>query len=337
MSKPARFTFPIRLCRLTALFVLLARLPALDAQIVNGSFELPVRPLNTFGLGTPDGWQWAGTQGLIRNGIQSVFPPPQDGLQYVDIGNQPFYSLSQVVSVPREGLYELSWFDSTGKPPVSSLYTVDFFDSKGHFFTTTNLNASHVELWRQNRLTLPLVAGPYTLRFSSKGNGATYDTLIDQVSLVELVTIVSQPRDAQNSVNGRAVFNVAVTDALEPVTYQWYFNESPIPTAKSAEYIIDGLRFTDQGEYWVEITSRNVTVRSRRARLSVLPFKVSTYPAVELEFPSQLSRHYQVQGSLDLLVWTNVGPLIDGTGQLIHQLLATRELEYRFYRATELH
>ena len=318
------------------LFVLLARLPAVEAQIVNGSFEVPARPTNTFGLGTPEGWKWAGTQGLIRNGSQTVFPLPQDGQQYVDIGNLTSYSLSQVIGIERSGLYELSWFDSTGKPAVSSPYTVDILDAAGLALASTNLNASHLEVWRQNRMNLPLVAGSYTLRFSSKGNGSTYDTLIDRVSLVEAFNIITQPRDAQNPLGGRAVFSVTLSNAEEPVTYQWYFNEAPLLAATAATYTMDGLRVSDQGEYWVEITSRNVTVRSRRARLSVLPFKVSTYPAVELEFPSQLNRHYQVQGSMDLLVWQDVGPLIDGTGQLMHPFITTRETDYRFYRATEL-
>ena len=61
--------------------------------ILNGSFEAPTIPSNSFQPGTPVSWSWVSTIGLIHNGV-AVDPPsgknwpaPQDQQQYIDIGN----------------------------------------------------------------------------------------------------------------------------------------------------------------------------------------------------------------------------------------------------------
>lgn len=74
--------------------------------LLNGSFESPLIPSNTFQTGTPNDWTSGGPIGYIFNGVPAndtglpgSWPGPEDGLQYVDIGDNSAQSLSQTFTV----------------------------------------------------------------------------------------------------------------------------------------------------------------------------------------------------------------------------------------------
>src|SRR6266699_1406528 len=59
--------------------------------LLNGSFELPVIPVNTFQAATPTSWTWSGgTPGFVFNcsvpygygGFAAIWPAPKDAQQF---------------------------------------------------------------------------------------------------------------------------------------------------------------------------------------------------------------------------------------------------------------
>src|SRR5206468_2648045 len=83
--------------------------------LLNGSFESPAIANNTFQQGTPTSWGWSGPSGDIFNGdTGGAWPLPEEGQQFVDIGNESQYALSQTFSITNQGVYVLNWYDSAG-------------------------------------------------------------------------------------------------------------------------------------------------------------------------------------------------------------------------------
>ena len=59
--------------------------------LLNGSFESPSIPANTIQSATPTSWFWGSAAAVLFSGDggrAGVFPLPQDGQQYADIGNE---------------------------------------------------------------------------------------------------------------------------------------------------------------------------------------------------------------------------------------------------------
>jgi hypothetical protein len=59
---------------------------------------------------------------------------------------------------------------------------------------------------------------------------------------------------------------------------------------------------------------------------------LTVYPAVELEFPTEAIRTYQLERSLDLTNWEKIAGPFDGTGEPFIQLVSTRRSGSAFYR-----
>jgi len=64
--------------------------------------------------------------------------------------------------------------------------------------------------------------------------------------------------------------------------------------------------------------------------VSAQPLRI--YTAVELEFPTEEIRTYQLQHSGDRRTWVDLGARFAGTGSSVTQLLSTRGTEERFFR-----
>src|ERR1035438_6557667 len=85
--------------------------------LLNGSFESPSLPSNTYNYTAPTAWQANSSDVGMVNGVSSwpngVWPLPEDGQQYVELGNPgPGDTISQVFTVTNSGVYFLSWFGS---------------------------------------------------------------------------------------------------------------------------------------------------------------------------------------------------------------------------------
>jgi len=62
---------------------------------------------------------------------------------------------------------------------------------------------------------------------------------------------------------------------------------------------------------------------------------LNIYHAIELEYQTETGKSYMLQGSLDLLHWTDIGTPVLGNGQMVDQLFSTKNadtVQYASYR-----
>lgn len=160
--------------------------------VVNGGFESPSIPADTYESQTPTGWAWGGVGGWLFNGTVNIFPPPQSGQQFADIGNESSYTLSQTFTAVSPGIYVLGWFDSAGHSGglTTSPYSMTILTGPDQSQTVRSLNfdAYHSTwgVWEGRSTRLSLAAGTYTLQFRAENGPQGLDTLIDTVSLERL-------------------------------------------------------------------------------------------------------------------------------------------------------
>lgn len=159
--------------------------------LVNGSLESPVIPSNTTQHITPTSWTWGSSVGLIFNGnLGGTWPLPQDGQQFVDIGNQSIYTLSQTVTLTNQGIYVFSWNDSSGHAGAltTSPYSAIVITGAVQTVRSNRFDAyqANVGVWGSRSLQLTLSPGTYTFRFQAQGVSNGLDSLIDNVSLVQV-------------------------------------------------------------------------------------------------------------------------------------------------------
>jgi len=164
------------------------------AQVLaNGSFEAPRVSLNTLMQVEPAGWKWGTRMGFIYNGhvlwAGDPWPSPAHLQQFVNIGDEPAYVLSQEFNIPAEERYRLQWFDNTGHigQVFGAPYTVSIFTKAGEIIATRRLDAYHVDQqWRLNFLEISLPSGTFILEFKSSNVAGGLDTLLDDVSITTL-------------------------------------------------------------------------------------------------------------------------------------------------------
>lgn len=170
---------------LLGVFLIASFATASNASILlNGSFESPTIPQNSFQVDTPASWSWSAAAGLIFNGTVSDWPTPRDGQQYVDIGNAPSGSgsLFQSFTITNGGTYELTWSDAAHATAPGALYSVSITDNSSQTIASQSLDAAHGGSWQDRSLWVDLVTGTYMLSFTTE-SGPAYDTVIDNVAL----------------------------------------------------------------------------------------------------------------------------------------------------------
>jgi hypothetical protein len=165
--------------------------------ILNGGFESPSIPPNSIAHVTPTDWTGCCT---IFNGTfiepGTTWPSPEEGNQFVDIGNAVGTSLSQTISIITGGNHLLSWFDNTGESGgvTGSPYLVTLVDSSLHTVISQSFNAYTGSLtWQPKSLDIVLSPGSYDLTFFAEGVPFGLDTLLDNVSLSLAVSPVPEP------------------------------------------------------------------------------------------------------------------------------------------------
>ena len=160
-----------------------------QSLILNGGFESPKVPLNTFSTTVPDSWissgYGGGYIGIINGEYGAGNPLPHSGQQYAHVGYSS--SLSQVFTVSNSGKYVLRWFDSTefNGPDQTSFYSMTVLDSGANAIVTKDLdaNASGLRLWAQHSIELTLAPGAYTLRIDGHAGFFGEQTLLDDISI----------------------------------------------------------------------------------------------------------------------------------------------------------
>ena len=120
--------------------------------------------------------------------MASAYKAAEDGQQWLSIEQTGSGSLSQSVTIPTAGNYQLSWYAIVGQKGQSSSpspYAVSFGSTGGQFDAGVSLGQS----WEAQSLMLSnLSAGQYTLTFTPETVPGGFATIIDNVSLYPVVT-----------------------------------------------------------------------------------------------------------------------------------------------------
>lgn len=87
------------------------------------------------------------------------------------------------------------------------------------------------------------------------------------------LTIQGQPQSENVVVGSSASFSVNAV-ANQPISYQWYFNNTsktntPLPGQTSQTLLLTNVPYGDAGNYWVQVTAGSQTVNSDQAVLTV--------------------------------------------------------------------
>ena len=164
--------------------------------LLNGSFESPTIASNAYEAVTPDSWtrESVHTVGIVNgriDGLESLYPLPYHGQQYVSMGTESA-EMSQQFTITHRGVYALTWSDYgvifPGGVPTSP-YSVSILredDAETHTVTNLNLDANHGGLWQIQSLRVALSADTYILRFTAGDADNGNDTLLDNVRLQRL-------------------------------------------------------------------------------------------------------------------------------------------------------
>jgi hypothetical protein len=88
------------------------------------------------------------------------------------------------------------------------------------------------------------------------------------ISLSSAPQIVTQPNEQFTSAGGSATFSVTAAGA-STLTYQWYFNGTPIDGATTSSYSISNAQASDAGTYTVTVTDSDGSITSSPVNLSV--------------------------------------------------------------------
>ncbi|MGN6385370.1 MAG: immunoglobulin domain-containing protein, partial [Verrucomicrobiota bacterium] len=82
--------------------------------------------------------------------------------------------------------------------------------------------------------------------------------------------IISQPASVTIGASSNIVFNITAAGS-QPLTYQWYFNDSILPGATADHYSLNNVQTRDAGSYHVVVRNSSGSIPSAPAILTVTP------------------------------------------------------------------
>lgn len=88
--------------------------------------------------------------------------------------------------------------------------------------------------------------------------------------------VVTQPRGGTHIITTSRTFTV-VADGRQPLTYQWFHGDQPVPGATSSSLSIDPIRVADAGFYRVRVSNALGSVESDPAELVVIQPEFGVY------------------------------------------------------------
>ena len=113
-------------------------------------------------------------------------------------------------------------------------------------------------------------AGNYTVVVTNTAGSVTSATAMLTVNSVTVVpSFTAQPASQTIADGSTVIFSSTATGAPAPA-YQWYLNSSPVPGATSANLLINGASFANQGVYTCVASNSGGSGTSSPATLSVV-------------------------------------------------------------------
>jgi hypothetical protein len=202
------------------------------------------------------------------------------------------------------------------------------FDGAYNGVTTTNCTLGNVQ---------PGNAGSYRCIVTNAGGAATSQVATLTVNVPP--TITNQPQSLSVKVGSNATFAVLV-GGTPPLSYQWIFNTTNIPTATGSSYTRSAAQTNDAGTYYVVISNVAGVVASSNATLTVSPLQPLKFDLVSAAPSNQIRLslngepgNYVIRSSsnfTDWQVWTNV-TIGAGPVELLDSVTSGVQ---RFYRAS---
>jgi uncharacterized delta-60 repeat protein len=228
---------------------------------------------------------------------QTSFEASTNGTEFISLGNGtrisggwqltglslPPNSTIRARGFVASGRYNGSgWFAETlSGPPAILTQPVSLAFSPGTTATFSVLAVGTLPLAYQWQLTGTNIAGAtnssLTLTNAQLTNNGSYDVVVTNLygsitssvaALGQPPLITSQPQD-QTVVAGADVGFAATAIGSDPLTYQWYFNGTPLEGATNSSLLLSGVSLSKVGVYSVTVSNLISSVSSRNAALVV--------------------------------------------------------------------
>jgi hypothetical protein len=169
--------------------------------ITNGTFASPVIAASSVSAVSPTSWTStlvnfneggeflvnasAGPFTGVTGGGQDSFPAPEQGQQYVAIGDQSGSKVSQTFTVSSPSTYLLSWYGSSyTSSPYASVSPYEAVITNSSSATIGSLSSTPTaDIWTPETMSVNLSDGTYTLSFIPTGYFGQACSLVDAVSL----------------------------------------------------------------------------------------------------------------------------------------------------------
>src|SRR5206468_2508450 len=110
----------------------------------------------------------------------------------------------------------------------------------------------------------------------TNSSGSATSAVASLTVLTALLDITVQPQDSTNTMGTAATFGVT-TEGVEPISYQWWKDGTPLPGQTNDSLSLTSLELDDAGGYSVVVTNTYGSVTSVVATLTVLPTPPQTY------------------------------------------------------------
>ncbi len=191
--------------------------------------------------------------------------------------------------------------------------------------------------WTWSRIQIsPVTARAFALGGGSHSIRFRYleNALLDRVVIVsnpdfvptdalphsgDFVVVIAQPQDSSVDVGGSVTLAATIV-ATGPVNFQWFHNETSVPTANQTSLTLTNVQEVDGGTYSLSATSNTASIFTRSATLSVdppevilpaTPFRVRKLSIagagqVTFEIEGSLGTEIGVYASSDLVNWSLV-------------------------------
>lgn len=111
--------------------------------------------------------------------------------------------------------------------------------------------------------------------------------------------IETQPRGASSCLGKTVTFSVGISGA-EPLSYQWYFNNTQIPGATESQLTLTNLQSTSAGSYYVSVSNPFGSVSSNPAQLVVNDACVDLKMYAGLTIDGQVGKTYVLKYTTDI-------------------------------------